>query len=161
MNTAKQQQEQSVDLGEAALTMAIAVLVERISSLPREDREDLFKLSKVLFAAESPEESRSAQRAFREILDQSKGKTVAFCSEDEASGMKGWIAFISGRIREARESAGLTQEALEAVTGLPQSHISRLENGVHSPSSTTLQKIANATGKPMTFFDPSDGDECE
>jgi transcriptional regulator with XRE-family HTH domain len=55
----------------------------------------------------------------------------------------------------------LTQEQLEKATGLLQSHSSRLENGVHSPSSATLAKIAQETGKPMVFFDPNCQDEQE
>jgi DNA-binding XRE family transcriptional regulator len=144
-----------VDMEDAALTMAVAVLVERIRGLPKEDKEDLYKLSNALFLAENEEETRCAAKAFREILDQKDARVVPFVTSESPTSMDGWITFISGRIKKAREDAGLTQEALEGVTGLPQSHISRLENGVHSPSSATLEKIAKATNQPVTFFDPS------
>ncbi|HEX5443709.1 MAG TPA: helix-turn-helix transcriptional regulator [Pirellulales bacterium] len=154
MKTVKDRSEK-VDLGEAALTMAIAVLVERIRSLPPDDKEDLFELSKILFNAESDEEEAAAVRAVREILDQPKGNVVAFTADDEPIGTESWLDFVSARLREAREQAGLTQAELAQRTKLPQSHISRLENGVHSPSSATIEKIAAATGKPPSFFDPS------
>jgi len=159
MKVAKDRDQDRVDTAEAALTMAIAVLVERIRGLPKEDKDDLFELSKILFAAESEEELQCAARAYQEILEQKPACVVAFETKDTPVNMGGWLEWISGRIKQAREDARLTQSELEAATGLPQSHISRLENGVHSPSSTTLEKIAAATGKSMPFFDPSHQDE--
>jgi DNA-binding XRE family transcriptional regulator len=155
MKTAKNRKQNGVNMSEAALTMAIAVIAERIRGLPKADRDDLFELSKILFAAETQEEVDSAQRGFREILEQSSGRVQQFCAPDEPNGIDGWITFISRKVKEARENAKLTQTQLEEMTGLPQSHISRLENGVHSPSALTLEKIAKATGLPLTFFDPS------
>ncbi|OHB75234.1 MAG: hypothetical protein A2W31_11590 [Planctomycetes bacterium RBG_16_64_10] len=64
------------------------------------------------------------------------------------------MAFVSAKIRDCRKAAGLTQQQLEEKTGLPQSHISRLENGEHSPSHATLEKIAKALNMPVTMFDP-------
>lgn len=153
-----------VNFQEAAITMATAVLIERIQSLPSEDKEDLFRLLPLLGNTANVEESQAAVAAFAEILEQRRGKVESFMVEDEPITLDSWIEFVSKRIHTAREDAGLTQGELEDKTGLPQSHISRLENGVHSPSSSTLEKIANATGKPLSFFDPnhsnvSDGDD--
>ena len=159
MKTVKNRGHDSADIQEAAVTMAVAVLVERIRGLPKEDKDDLFELSKALFVAESEEDRECAAQAFREILDQKHARVVSFVADEEPSSMEGWLSFISRRIKEAREEADLTQEALEQATGLPQSHISRLENGVHSPSSATLEKIAKATGKPMAYFDPCHQEE--
>jgi DNA-binding XRE family transcriptional regulator len=148
-----------VDSDEAALTMAVAVLIERIRDLPKEDKDDLFAISKALFEAETPEELRAARKAYQEILDQRPGRILPFSVEDGPIGMDGWLAFVSQKIKEAREGVNMTQDDLEKTTGLPQSHISRLENGVHSPSSSTLEKIAKATGKPVSFFDPCHRDD--
>jgi ribosome-binding protein aMBF1 (putative translation factor) len=161
MKTAKNRNLTKVDIDEAALTMAIAVLVDRIRDLSKEDKDDLFEVSKALINAETPEEERSAKRAYQEILDQRSGNLVTFSVDDEPIGLDGWIAFVSKRIKRAREAAHMTQEDLEKSTGLPQSHISRLENGVHSPSSSTLEKIAKATGQPACYFDPCHQDESE
>lgn len=147
-----------VDIDDAALTMAIAVLVERIRSLPEEDKQDLFEISKALTTAETEEELQSAIGAYREILDQEKGHVESLLVEDEPIGLERWITFVSVRIKAAREKAGMTQAELEDATGLPQSHISRLENGVHSPSASTLEKIAKATGRPLSYFDPNQSD---
>jgi DNA-binding XRE family transcriptional regulator len=157
MQTARNASQQ-LDFGEAATTLAIAVLVERIHGLPPEDKEDLFEVSKILYKAiadQNEEEEEAAIKAYREILDQRKGRVVELTVDDGPVGMDGWLSYVSARIKKAREDAGLTQQQLEVATGLPQSHISRLENGVHSPSSATLQKIAAATNKPLSYFDPS------
>jgi DNA-binding XRE family transcriptional regulator len=49
-----------------------------------------------------------------------------------------------------RMRCGLTQKALCEASGLPQPHISRLENGkVPNPDGATLQKLAAAMGMSM------------
>ena len=76
MTIAKYRAQGRVDTAEAALTMAIAVLVERIRGLPKEDKDDLFELSKTLFAAESEEELQCAANAYQEILDQKSAQVI-------------------------------------------------------------------------------------
>jgi len=146
----------TVDMKEAALTMAIAVLMERIRTLPKEDKNDLFELAKALFVAETKEEEESAATAMREILEQAPVNIRLLDVQDENSqGLKKWLDYVGGRIKQARESAGLTQTELSTRAGLPQSHISRLENGQHSPSFATLEKIAKALNIPVSQLDPS------
>jgi len=49
-----------------------------------------------------------------------------------------------------RMGCGLSQKALCEATGLPQPHISRLENGkVNNPDGATLQRLASAMGVSM------------
>jgi DNA-binding XRE family transcriptional regulator len=158
MKIANHHNHDRIDSREAALTLAVAVLVERIRSLSKEDKEDLFAVSKALFTADNEEEVQSAVYAFQEILDQ-KGAHLVQVAENDSGKLASWLSFVGKRIKMAREDARMTQAELELASGLPQSHISRLENGVHSPSSTTLEKIAQATNKPLSYFDPSvDGD---
>jgi ribosome-binding protein aMBF1 (putative translation factor) len=47
---------------------------------------------------------------------------------------------------KARSDAGLTQEELARRMGTTQSAIARLEGGKSRPSTTTLTKLAKATG---------------
>ena len=75
--------------------------------------------------------------------------------EPPGPGLQNWLDYVSKRIRELREKAGWTQEDLAQKTGLPQSHISRLENGKHSPAHATLEKIAAALGVGVGEIDPS------
>lgn len=57
----------------------------------------------------------------------------------------------------ARAHAGLTQDELAARMGTSQSAIARLESGRSRPSTTTLAKLAAATGtKLRVSFVPDD-----
>ena len=62
---------------------------------------------------------------------------------------------VGNAIKNKREEKGWTQVQLAEASGLPQSHVSRLESGVHSPSFTTLEKIAKALGTSVGDLDPS------
>lgn len=136
--------------------LAIAVLVDRIRTLSREDRNDLFSLFEALAVAETEEDRDAAACGVREILRQHKSQVLPMKLDGEPSeGLQRWMGFVSERIRHFREQAGLTQQELAEKTGLRQSHISRLEQGHHSPSALTLEKIAGALGIAVTELDPS------
>ena len=57
----------------------------------------------------------------------------------------------------ARTHAGLTQEELAVRMGTTQSAIARLEGGKSKPSTTTLEKLAKATGTRLTIAFEPDG----
>ncbi|QDV56400.1 helix-turn-helix domain-containing protein [Rosistilla oblonga] len=135
--------------------MALAVLVEKIQSLPRQDRADLFEVSKAFFS-EDAEDRASAARAMTEILEQAETATSKLeFVEAPGDELVKWIEYVSKQIRTERKQAGLTQEELARKSGIPQSHISRLENGEHSPSFLTLEKLADAMKIPVSRLDPS------
>ena len=50
------------------------------------------------------------------------------------------------KLREARKRAGLTQKELGEKTGMPQSHISRIENGEVDVQASSLVEIARVLG---------------
>jgi transcriptional regulator with XRE-family HTH domain len=50
------------------------------------------------------------------------------------------------RLRFLRTNKGLTQTQLAKLTGLDQSHISKLETGATKPSYDTLTRLAAALG---------------
>lgn len=56
------------------------------------------------------------------------------------------------RIRAARLSKNLTQNALGALCGIAEPTIRRYELGKLNPKPGTLQKIANAVVLPLSFF---------
>jgi DNA-binding XRE family transcriptional regulator len=147
------------DYRHEALTMALAILVERIRRLSDEDREELWTLMKELPSEDGPEERNAIVKAMREILDQAPVKVTRLELNDDAApapSLQRWIDYVSKRIKELRVVAGLTQTELAERAGLPQSHISRLESGKHSPSRVTLEKIAGALGRPLKDLDPSE-----
>jgi DNA-binding XRE family transcriptional regulator len=140
---------------ERSFALAVAVIQDRIRTLRPVDRSDLMEVIPYLFC-DDPEEVRAAQKAVDVILlDERKVHLIADSAlPSPQKAMSEWLSYISEKIRSARASAGLTQEELANKSGLPQSHISRLENGVHSPSNKTLEKIAEALGISLGNLDP-------
>jgi len=53
------------------------------------------------------------------------------------------------QIIQAREEKHLTQKQLAELTGIPQGHISRIENGNYNPSLAYLKRIASGLGKEL------------
>jgi len=53
---------------------------------------------------------------------------------------------LAAAVIKARADAGLTQEELASRMGTTQSVIARMEGGKSRPSTSTLQKLAKATG---------------
>lgn len=49
---------------------------------------------------------------------------------------------IAAHLRERRFELGLTQQAVATAAGTSHTAISRLERGLHTPSMTTLERIA-------------------
>lgn len=49
-------------------------------------------------------------------------------------------------LRDARRTAGLTQVALAARAGVPQSTVGRIEAGLIDPRATTLRELLRACG---------------
>ena len=150
-------QPSEIDVSDNANTFALAIVVlrERVRLLSRDDQNDLYELLPALLG-EDEEERLSAQVAVKEIFDQATGKLQQMeLPEAPSESLANWVAFVSNRIKTAREAAGMTQEQLSAKCGLHQTHICKLENGQHSPTRKTLQKIADAIGCPVSDFDPS------
>ena len=50
------------------------------------------------------------------------------------------------RLRDARIRAGLSQSAVEEISGIPKARLSRYENGHVAPSIQTLERLAVALG---------------
>lgn len=148
----------SMGMEEQLVTMAVTVVMDRIGRLTKEDRDDLFALVKELASATTDEDHLGIRDTMVEILD-GRALSVERADLSESTVLpekwQKWTEWISKRIREARTEARLTQEQLAERSGLPQSHISRIENAKHSPSRATIERIANALDKPVTYFDPT------
>ena len=144
---------------EQALVLAITVVLERLTRLSEADSADMFELLKCHKNAATDEERAAAHEGMLELLEKTSTKVCRLeLTEDEnepPDELRKWLDYVSGQIRTRRKEANLTQEQLAEKSGLPQSHISRIENGKHSPSRTTLEKIAAALNLSVSDFDPS------
>jgi transcriptional regulator with XRE-family HTH domain len=59
---------------------------------------------------------------------------------------------IGREVRAFRNKLGITVSDLAAATGLSLGMLSKIENGITSPSLTTLQSLSRALGVPVTAF---------
>lgn len=143
--------------GQRLLAMAIGTVIERVQQLPKEERNALFELLLDLRDAECEEDLAAAEEAVLEILKEEEVQVheLDLSGGNPSEDFDKWKRFVSGEIRRFRTEAKLTQEQLAEKTGLPQSHISRIENGKHSPSHVTLEKIASALKIDVTKLDPN------
>jgi DNA-binding XRE family transcriptional regulator len=134
---------------------ALAVVKKRIAGLPKEDQDTLYALFREMANASGADERATARRAIREVLDQAPVRAIPLPEPGEAPGLAKWSRYVGGRIKVLREKAGLSQSELAKRAGIPQPHLSRLENAEHSPTHKTLSRIAKALGIPVGDLDPS------
>lgn len=154
MNT-KERAEREAGVGEAALTMAIGIVIERVTRLSNEDQKDLYKLVKELATVRDDEDLEAIRVAMMEILDQEPGGLTLMQPSDRPAKLQRWVQYVAQKVRQMRKHTGWTQIELAEKSGLPQSHISRIEAAKLSPSRVTLEKIAKAMGRPLSELDPS------
>jgi len=140
-----------------AIALALKVLRDEIGCLPPEDQADVYELIVATKDVDSAEDLKSILDTLGEILERRPAgvRQMDLNVPDRSGGLQKWMDFVGGRIKAARVEAEITQEQLAERTGIPQSHISRLEAAKHSPSRVTLERIAEALGRPLAFFDPS------
>lgn len=146
------------DVEQITCAHAMSTLLElRLRSLPGDTMKDLVSLIPE-FRECSPdsEEFQELSQTIRELLfpELVGGLVEQPCAADSEILQKR-MDFIGGRIKEKRKALNMNQEELAEKSGLPQSHISRIESGVHSPSYRTLEKIAKALDTTVGDLDPS------
>ena len=143
----------------SAIVMAVAVVYQRLIQLPKEDLQELYELAMEIpkaQKAENPDEIEAIRVAMLEILDQMpSGLRLMGEMSSNPFAESAWIDYISKKVHKTRKDAGLTQIQLAERSGLPQSHVSRIESGKLSPSRATLEKIAKGIGCSIGQLDPS------
>jgi transcriptional regulator with XRE-family HTH domain len=68
---------------------------------------------------------------------------------------------LARRINTARNNAHLSQQELGTSIGVSDKSISAYEKGRSQPPLKNLQKIADATNHPLTYFTQDENDEGE
>ena len=126
---------------------AIAILIDRIANLDQETKDDLMAVFMEIAHCDDSEELDEIRNTMRELLYPQLAGDLIFGSAGDAKQTKElrkWSENIGARIKALREEKGMSQMELAEKCGLAQSHISRLENGTHSPSRKTVETLANA-----------------
>ena len=62
------------------------------------------------------------------------------------------IFMLHQKLRDARENANLTQEALANLIGVKRAVISKYENGMIEPSVSQLKRIATALNVSVSYL---------
>ena len=147
----------SMDPLRASVSMAVGIVMDRVSRLGKEDQNDLFRLVKAMVLAKTEEEQEAIRVAMLEILEQSTGGVRAMPEprEGTADNLVKWKGHVAERVRQIRTEAQMTQNELAAKADLPQSHVSRIEKAHLAPSSKTIDKLAGALGVQPGEIDPS------
>lgn len=133
-----------------------------LQSLSPQDKVDLFDLFVAIPTfMDDQDQMSSAARAVREVVSRKREdvRTVPMFDpprKGRPAKLQNWVDWISGRVQNLREKKGWTQEVLASRSGLPQSHISRIEGGKLSPSRKTVEKLARALGVRLAVLDPSE-----
>jgi DNA-binding XRE family transcriptional regulator len=65
-------------------------------------------------------------------------------SEETKNKVDAYRKHVGREIRKRRGELLMTQAELAAKAGIPQSHISRLEDGQHAPTAKTIERLAQA-----------------
>jgi DNA-binding XRE family transcriptional regulator len=65
-------------------------------------------------------------------------------SDETKAKVDAYRMHVGASIRKRRGELQMTQAELAAKAGLPQSHISRLEDGQHAPTAKTIERLAKA-----------------
>ena len=137
-----------------SVILALSILVDRLATIPKADRDDLFELLQEWRKVENEEDRRGIQRTMEEILAQIPITVRSLEAEPLPMAGNRWCDHIGKTVRSLREEAKLSQSVLAEKAGLTQSHISRIENAEHRPTNFTLEKIAKALGINVSQIDP-------
>jgi ribosome-binding protein aMBF1 (putative translation factor) len=150
--------ESSADLG------VRSVVESRLQRMTPDEIADLQKLLSYLQNEEDEEDRTQIMRTLIEMIlpESIRNLRLPVDEADEKrvrERLTHYRQMVGARIRSKRESLGWTQEQLADVTGLAQSHISRLEVGKHAPTFQTIERIAGALQVAAGDLDPGFPDE--
>ena len=158
-NTTKEPSEVLANLPEDVqqIVLALSIVSTRIETLDPQDQKDLFALMMAHHKTKDKDERGGIRLAMIEILTQGQVKATPLPLTKDTEPPEGatkWAIHVGTKIRTLRTKARLTQVQLAELAGLPQSHISRIENAEHTATYLTLQKIAKALGVEVGEIDP-------
>jgi DNA-binding XRE family transcriptional regulator len=135
---------------------AVKNMIDRIKTFSPDDRKEFVELLLLVQETSDQEEYESLVRALDEIWEQKPIAVDSFPLEDQpmTEGLKKWTTHVAGRIKELREKAGMSIEALAKSADLPPEYVLLIEEAQESASNFALSKIANALHVDVGVIDP-------
>lgn len=148
-----------------ALDQNTQEIVARLMKMPESKRQRFMELSQLYQHATDSEEQAEILHVVIELVQPellgitwNRGQVANPTENVDAEAVRSVAAYrkaVGRRIKAVRIGKKMTQSALADAAGLPQSHISRLEKGVHAATGSTIEKIARALGVDPGELDPS------
>ena len=126
--------------------------------LPKELRAKLLELTKAYFQSTDDKHKEEILKTYSEIMFPTTiGEVEGFetlSDENARKKLNRYRVAVGNAVRAERERKKMSQVELADKAGLPQSHISRVENGVHTTTNATIRKIASALNVNPLELDP-------
>ncbi len=135
---------------------AVKSILERIKTFSQHDRTEFATLLLKVHETDDQEEYESLVRALEEIWEQKPIVAEAFSLDEQpmSEGLKKWTTHVARRIKELREQAGMSIDALAKAADLPAEYVGLVEEAQESASNLALSKIANALHVEIGVIDP-------
>ena len=144
-------------------------VVERLLRLSPEKTARMLELWRLHGQSSDHEERREITKVIVEIvypafvdIPWSPGATGMLeegVSRETMRKVKSYRRQVGLRVKNRRNALGMTQEVLAQKAGIPQSHVCKIEKGVHASTDTTIQRVADALGIAPSELDPAFSDE--
>jgi DNA-binding XRE family transcriptional regulator len=139
---------------------------EWLESLPKETASDLNELFKQFAETDDVRLQAEIRQTIHEVL-MPASMFVSLRDEFELSYEDAFVRRkltsyrqgVGREIKTRREKLGLSQIQLAEKAGISQSHVCRLETGIHVPTAVTIERIAKALGTTASQLDPGFTDE--
>lgn len=131
------------------MNYAMGIIAYRLSCLPPADRNDTSELLAAYFKETDRQERAAIMDAIHRIIfgvKQPKSSLRVMEPPSDDVDSKAYAEWLGAKVRELRKAKGWNQERLGSESGIPQSHVSRIENGVYSATQLTREKLAKALG---------------
>lgn len=154
---------------EQALLNVKAEFKRVLESLPIETAEDLIELLGMHKHETDAKVKSGIAQTIEEILfpssmivDLKEEYDLEQESPDVRERVKDYRQKSGECIRARRVELGMSQDDLANLAGISQSHVCRLETGVHVPTHATIQKVAEALKIHPSMLDPGfpSDEEC-
>jgi DNA-binding XRE family transcriptional regulator len=133
----------------AGMFSFVVRVAKRIANSTEEELSTLKELATLFPKASETERVEIVETMMEHIFPQDHIGGIAPRRLGDGSGSettKKCREAIGRRIAQFRSDMGMTQEELADKAGIPQSHVSRLETGRHTPTHVTIEKVAAALG---------------
>ena len=132
-----------------------------LKSLPKDTASDLVELFQQYMEADDEDLKSEIAQTIEELLmpetmQVELREEFELSHEDEyiRNKLTAYRLNVGKVIKDRRTAMGMNQSELAEKAGISQSHICRLETGVHVPTSVTIERIAKALGTAPSQIDP-------